>query len=269
MIDEVVIAVVVPAFNEERWIDEVIDSMPGFVDQIVVVDDRSLDGTAEFVRLKCAEDSRVLLVCHETNRGVGAAIISGYRAALLAGAQVVAVMAGDGQMDPSELRGLVEPLLLGRADYVKGNRFKHRRRWDMPLQRLLGSALLAKLTSLAAGVPVGDSQCGYTAIGRRALKALQLDDIWRGYGYPNDLLGALAAAGMAIAEVPVRPVYRGEQSGLRPWHMATIALLIARVGLRRVGAGLADANEQSSVQSSDGSGRLRGAEAAIVGARSC
>jgi hypothetical protein len=107
----------------------------------------------------------------------------------------------------------------------------------MPPARLAGTAVLAWLTRRAAGLPrLSDSQCGYTAISARAIDALgpDLDALWPRYGYPNDLLGALARRRLRIGEVTVRPVYRGEASGLRPWHLATIGYVIGRVAYRRL-----------------------------------
>lgn len=235
MFDHQTIAVVVPARDEARHIAGVVTGMPAFVDHIVVVDDGSRDDTSAIVR---AATRRVDIVCHDQSRGVGAAIVSGYRRALGAGADVVAVMAGDGQMDPADLAGVIAPLLRGEADYVKGNRLRHPAVWRaMPWTRLVGTHLLGRLTSHAIGVPLGDSQCGYTAITRRALGALEdagaLDRLYPSYGYPNDLLSQLALCGQRIAEVTVRPVYRDEQSGLRPWHLVTIGRLIARAAFVR------------------------------------
>jgi glycosyltransferase involved in cell wall biosynthesis len=234
VIDKAIIAVVVPAHDEARWIVEVISAMPAFVDVVVVVDDASTDATATLTR-ETTSSCRVELVRHRHNRGVGAAIASGYRRALELGAEVIAVMAGDGQMDPADLRGLVDPVRLGQADYAKGNRLAHPEVWRrMPRARLLGSLVLSRLTSLATGTRIRDSQCGYTAVSRRALERLDLEALWPRYGYPNDLLGALALAGQRIVERPVRPVYRGERSGMRVWHVAVIGGLIARTGWRRV-----------------------------------
>jgi len=232
------LAVVVPAFNEEPWIAETIRRMPGFVDHIVVVDDASHDRTA--IEAASTGDARVEVICHAQNRGVGASIATGYRRARALGADVAAVMAGDGQMHPDDLEAVLAPILRGEADYVKGDRLRYPGAWRMmPPARLVGTAALAFLTRHAIGVPrLSDSQCGYTAISTRALDALDLDALWPRYGYPNDLLGALARKGLPIREVVVRPVYRGEASGLRPWHMATIGYVIGRAAVRRMAAGL-------------------------------
>jgi glycosyltransferase involved in cell wall biosynthesis len=179
-------------------------------------------------------------VRHPSNRGVGAAIVTGYRAARARGADVVAVMAGDGQMHPDDLLGVVEPVARRERDYVKGNRLRHPEVLAiMPLGRYAAGHVLGWLTGLAIGQPgLSDSQCGYTAISGRAVDALNLDALWPRYGYPNDLLGELARAGLSIGEVGVRPVYRGEASGIRPWHVGTVMYLLGRVIYRRVAAGV-------------------------------
>lgn len=224
------VAVVVPCFREARLITRTISGIPPFVDLIVVVDDGSPDATADAVR--SLRDPRVELVVHAQNRGVGAAIVSGYRTALAAGCDVFAVMAGDAQMAPGDLAAVVAPVALGHASYVKGNRFQHPRARDMPLLRRVAGRLLAVATRWATGLNVDDCQCGYTAISRGALLRLPLSDLWPRFGYPNDLLCMLASRGLSVAEVPVRPVYAGEQSGVRFWHALTILLLIARRSVR-------------------------------------
>jgi glycosyltransferase involved in cell wall biosynthesis len=220
------VAVIVPAYAEERLIQRTLAGVPGFVDEIVVVDDKSPDATSAAVR--AFGTTRVRLVEHHENRGVGAAIATGYRTALAGGAEVMAVMAGDAQMDPSDLSAVIAPVAEGRADYVKGNRFWHAELSAMPLSRRLGGSFLSLLTRFASGLEVDDSQCGYTALSARAARELPLDELWPSYGYPNDLLLLLADRGFSVAEVPVRPVYADERSGVRPWHVATIAGVILR-----------------------------------------
>ena len=220
------VAVIVPCFREARLIKRTISGIPAFVDLVVVVDDASDDGTAEAVR--AAGDPRVELQVHAENRGVGAAIVTGYRVALAADCDVLAVMAGDAQMDPEDLARVIAPVVLGDACYVKGNRFAHARSSDMPLGRRLAGRMLAVATRAATGLVVDDCQCGYTAISRAAALTLPLEDLWPRFGYPNDLLGMLAAHGKRVLEVPVRPVYADERSGVRPWHALSILGLIAR-----------------------------------------
>ena len=222
-------AVVVPAYNEAAWIGDVIATMPAFVDRIIVVDDASEDDTALIARR-----TGVDVLETATNGGVGRAIARGYQRALELGVDLVAVMAGDGQMDPADLATLAEPVIRERADYAKGNRMVHADVRVMPTMRRLGTYVLSWLTSRATALSIRDSQCGYTVANARALSAVELSRLWPRYGYPNDLLGRLARAGMRVVEVPVRPVYRGAASGLRPRHVLVMTLLIARAAWWRL-----------------------------------
>lgn len=209
------IAVVVPAYNEERLLPRTLRSIPDYVDHVIVVDDGSQDDTARSAR---AAARRVELIRHERNRGVGAALVSGYRAALAAGAEVVAVMAGDAQMDPRDLPALLLPLVQGRADYVKGDRLAYPSGYRyVPWWRLLGGVVLTWMTRITSGHwRLRDSQCGYTAATREALLRLPLGRLYPRYGYPNDLLGWIDAMGLRLHQVPVRPVYGDEDSGIHP-----------------------------------------------------
>ncbi len=228
------IAVVVPAFCEERLIARTLRGMPSFVSQIVVVDDASPDRTRDAA--KSVGDPRVCVVRHRVNRGVGAAIATGYRIAFAAGADVCAVMAGDAQMDPQDLWALVAPVLRGEVDYCKGDRMSHpEARRLMPRPRWFGNGMLSWLTERAVGVRVRDSQCGYTALSKRAHAQLPLDKLWPRYGYPNDLLGMLAERGLTVREVVVRPVYADEVSGIGLRHaLFVIPYVLLRVVLRRM-----------------------------------
>jgi hypothetical protein len=144
------------------------------------------------------------------------------------GADVLAVMAGDDQMHPDDLEVLLEPIRSGRADYVKGNRFLHPDAHRMPLPRRLAGRVLSAVTRIATGLRIDDSQCGYTALSTSAARRLDLRDLWPRFGYPNDFLGMLAAEGLRVVDVAVRPVYEDEASGVRPWHVLTITALIVR-----------------------------------------
>lgn len=203
------ISVVVPAFNEARKIAATVQSIPDYIDDIFVVDDASTDGTADVAATANGRVTPVHVLRHGRNRGVGGAIATGYKRALAAGADVAVVMAGDGQMDPADLPALLSPIAEGLADYVKGNRFKHPEIWSaMPKSRIVGNVLLSAATRVTSGYThVFDSQCGYTAIHRRALESIDLGVLWTRYGYPNDLLSRLYVAGVRVVDVPVRPIY--------------------------------------------------------------
>jgi glycosyltransferase involved in cell wall biosynthesis len=210
------VAVVVPAHDEERLVVETLRGLPELVDRIYVVDDASTDATAD--RAGAVGDSRVEVIRHEQNLGVGAAIVTGYKRALEEGIDVTCVMAGDNQMDPSELAGLVEPVARGEVEYAKANRLFSGEAWTViPHTRFLGNAVLSLLTKIASGYwHVADSQAGYTAIGRRMLELLDLDELYPRYGFPNDMLVHLNVWNAKVRDVPSRPIYGvGERSGIR------------------------------------------------------
>lgn len=201
------LAVVIPAFNEEHKLAAVLAGLPAYLDHVLVVDDGSADGTAAVARTVARPGLEVLR--HDRNLGVGAAVATGYRRALALGCDATLVMAGDGQMDPRDVPRLLAPIVEGRADYVKGNRFACREVWRaMPATRLCGNIALSLLTRLSSGYRhVFDSQCGFTAATRGALLAVDLSALFPRYGYPNDLLARLWAAGARVVDVPVRPIY--------------------------------------------------------------
>jgi glycosyltransferase involved in cell wall biosynthesis len=216
------VTVVIPAYNEERLIEGVLDSMPALVDRMIVVDDASVDATPQALeRAHAAHGSRLRVIRRARNGGVGAAIVTGYKASLEEDPEdqgLVVVMAGDAQMDPSELPRLLVPLARGAADYTKGNRLFTGEAWrTIPRHRYLGNAVLSLLTKIASGYwHVADSQSGYTAITSAVLRVLQLDRLYPRYGFPNHLLVELNNYDFRVRDVPIRPVYDvGEVSGMR------------------------------------------------------
>jgi len=228
-------AVVIPSYNASRTVGPVVRRIPAFVRHIVVVDDGSADDTAEI--LAALDEPRLVVLRHAVNRGVGAAIVSGYREALRLGAGIVAVMGADDQMDPDELADLVAPVAAGETDYAKGNRFLAGLAFgEMPFVRWVGNVMLSWLSKPATGYwGVFDSQCGYTAISARALRRLPLDDIYPRYGFPNDMLLRLNLMGATVAERPVTPIYHPHRSHLRVWLVAgPLAWLLARLFVRRL-----------------------------------
>lgn len=201
------IGVVIPARNEIQHIEGVLDTIPDFVDKVVVVDDGSTDGTGELV--KNAELVRL------EGEGVGAAIDSGHRKLLeiIEGEFISVVMAGDGQMDPDDMESLVKPIVEGKAHYAKGERLD--RAGKMPIFRRFGTMLLSILSTLACGQTIRDSQCGYTATSSRVLRNWNWDSSWKGYGYPNFWLMRLSENGWRVSHVPVKAIYEGQKSGIR------------------------------------------------------
>jgi glycosyltransferase involved in cell wall biosynthesis len=210
------VAVVVPAHDEEGLIAATLQGIPGFVDRIYVVDDASKDATAE--RARAVDDPRVEVITHDTNRGVGAAIVTGYKRALADRMDATAVMAGDNQMDPDELEMLTIPVVRDELDYAKANRLFTGSAWKLiPRNRYLGNAVLSLLTKVASGYwHIADSQAGYTVISLRVLQLLDLDRIYVSYGFPNDMLVHLNVWNARVRDFASRPIYGvGERSGIK------------------------------------------------------
>jgi glycosyltransferase involved in cell wall biosynthesis len=210
------VAVVVPAYNEEKLLPATLEGVPTFVDRIYVVDDRSTDATVE--RARSVQDRRVRVVEHERNEGVGAAIVTGYKQALADRIDVTAVMAADNQMDPEDLEHLCAPVARGELDYAKANRLFTGQAWELiPRYRYLGNAVLSLLTKIASGYwHIADSQSGYTAVSLEYLELLDLDRIYKRYGFPNDMLVHLNVWDARVRDIPSRPIYGvGERSGIR------------------------------------------------------
>jgi glycosyltransferase involved in cell wall biosynthesis len=210
------VAVVIPAFNEELNVARTVRDVPAWVDHVLVVDDASHDRT--FLEASRLRRRGLEVLQHPRNRGVGAAIATGYRRALALGVDAAVVMAGDGQMDPADLPALLAPVVGGTADYVKGNRFAHGDVWRvMPPLRIAGNITLSLVTKLTSGYwRLFDSQCGYTVASRRALAVIDAAGLFPRYGYPNDLLARLHAAKLRVVDVPVRAIYGAHwRSGIR------------------------------------------------------
>lgn len=213
------VCVVVPAHNEETQIVNVMDTMPTYVDAVVVVDDASTDNTAEIVGQYCnSSDQNITLIRHSENQGVGGAIATGYTWARDHAMDITAVMAGDGQMAPDDLKNIIKPVVHDEVDYSKGNRLFFGDAWNMiPHYRYLGNSFLSLLTKIASGYwHVTDSQSGYTAINLTALRRIDPHSIYNYYGMPNDLLIKLNQHDFRVSDVNIKPIYNvGEKSGIR------------------------------------------------------
>jgi glycosyltransferase involved in cell wall biosynthesis len=223
------VGVVVPAYNEQELIAATLKSQPEMVDRIFLIDDGSTDATGETARK--TKTPKLTLIRHEKNKGVGAAIVTGYKAAMEAGCDLVVVMAGDGQMDPRQLPKLLDPLVDGRADYSKGNRLLSSTiRHGMPRFRLFGNSLLSFMTKISSGYwDIMDPQNGYAATTRQVLETLPLDELYPRFGYPNDILVKLNAYGFRVTDVIMPPRYGSEKSKIRIWNYTpTVAWLLLK-----------------------------------------
>lgn len=232
------VAVVVPCYNEESQVGKVIETMPTIIDYIVVVDDASRDQTAVIVDEYRKTDGRIVLIRHEVNQGVGGAIATGYKWCRDHNLDATVVMAGDAQMDPEDLPALLEPVLNNEVDYCKGNRLISGEAWkQIPRVRYLGNAALSMMTKIASGYwHIADSQTGYAAINRRALRTIDWDHMYKRFGQPNDLLVRLNIYNFRVRDVEIKPVYGiGEKSGVKPFRMIPrLSWLLFRLFLWRM-----------------------------------
>lgn len=229
------VTTVVPAHNEALHICRVVQTLPDFVDRIIVVDDCSQDGTAE-AALSC-NDSRLLVLRTPSNQGVGGAVVLGYRKALELGSDIVVKMDGDGQMDPEYLSPLLDAIVDHGCDYAKGNRFlASDSLGQMPKRRLIGNIGLTFLTKLASGYwHIFDPQNGYTAIKTEALRALDVDRIHKRFFFENDILVHLNLLNSRVKDVAIPARYGEEVSDLSLIGTGlTFPLLLLRRYLRRI-----------------------------------
>ena len=214
------IAVVIPCYRVGWLVLDVIAKIGPEVGWIFIVDDACPAETGNLVKAEC-KDLRVQVIQHDSNQGVGGATITGYKAAIGTPAQVVVKLDGDGQMDPALIPNLSRLILLGRADYVKGNRF-HRLRdvAGMPVVRLLGNAALSFLTKMSSGYwQLFDPTNGFTAIQRDVLTEMDLDSLAKRYFFESDVLYNLNQLRAVVTEMPMRAVYGDEPSSLNPMRV--------------------------------------------------
>lgn len=210
------IAVVIPCFKVTDHIEDVIASIPSCVSYIYVVDDSCPEGSGAHVE-KAVKDPRVSVLKHDVNQGVGGAVVTGYKQALKNNVDIVVKIDGDGQMNPALIPDFLAPIIEGRADYTKGNRFyRVEDVVGMPFMRVFGNSMLSFLTKLSSGYwPIFDPTNGYTAIHRKALNALPLDKLSKNYFFESDMLFRLNTIRAVVYDVPMKAVYEDETSNLK------------------------------------------------------
>ncbi len=210
------IAVVIPSYKVQRHVLSVLARIGPEVDAIYVVDDCCPERSGQFVQAECS-DPRVQVLFHAHNQGVGGAVMTGYRAAIENGADVIVKIDGDGQMDPSLLPQFVAPLLSGDVDYTKGNRFFHLDAVaSMPPVRLLGNAVLSFMSKLSTGYwDIFDPTNGYTAIRANVANHLPFEKISQRYFFETDMLFRLNTLRAVVMDVPMVAVYGEEKSNLK------------------------------------------------------
>lgn len=210
------IAVVIPCFRVTRHIHQVISAIGAEVDAIYCVDDACPDGSGDFIERE-VNDARVSVLRHEANRGVGGAVMTGYRQAIAEGASVIVKIDGDGQMDPALIENFAAPILYGDADYTKGNRFYDLREIkSMPLLRRIGNLSLSFMAKASSGYwDVFDPTNGYTAIHAEVAKRLPMASISNRYFFETDMLFRLNTLRAVVMDIPMDARYGDEVSGLR------------------------------------------------------
>jgi len=210
------IAVVIPCYKVERHIREVISSIGLEIWRIYVIDDACPEGSGKHIEMQCL-DQRVQVVYHECNQGVGGAVMTGYRAAIADGAEVIVKLDGDGQMDPSLILNFIEPILAGEADYTKGNRFFDLEEIRaMPKVRLFGNAVLSFMTKLSSGYwDLFDPTNGYTAIHADVARHLPFAKISKRYFFETDMLFRLNTLRAVVIDIPMDAQYGDEVSNLK------------------------------------------------------
>ena len=211
------VSIVVPAYNEELLIADTLSSIPSFIDRIYAVNDASKDKTQAIIEEISRKDPRVVPIRHEKNRGVGAAVSSGYKRARDDNMDITVVIDGDNQMDSQLMPSMIDPIVKNHADYTKGNRLlSPEYRGGMSTWRFIGNTILTFLTKFSSGYwNLMDPQNGYTAISHRALERINLDKIYPRYGYLNDLLVKLNVFGFRVMNIEMPARYGREKSKIR------------------------------------------------------
>lgn len=210
------VVAVVPAYNVSTELGEVLRQMPLLFKSVIVVDDASRDETAAVAERYAQLDPRITVVRHDTNRGVGAAMITGFARALESGADIIVKIDGDGQMPLWLVPQLVQPLIDGTADYTKGNRFRDFQAVRaMPFIRRIGNVVLSFLSKAATGYwHCFDPTNGFVAIRADVLSQLPLKKIDPTYFFETSMLSHLYVLGAVVKEVPMPARYAGETSSL-------------------------------------------------------
>jgi len=264
MLQGKIISVIIPAYNEENNIGRVIETIPDFVDRIIIVNDGSTDQTLDRIRSflhsihdrsnlsiphpgnisgyniesSMSENSRILIIHHSGNYGKGAGIRTGYQLCKMLPVNCIATMDGDGQMDPNDLRAICEPVVNDTADYTKGDRLSYKDvRKIMPSIRYLENLALTLLTKISSGYwNITDAQTGYTCISHQKLCEINIDHLYPYYGYPNEMLALLNVQSARLREVQVRPIYESHhQSKMTIIKVIPrITFLLARSYVKRI-----------------------------------
>jgi len=210
------IAVIIPCYNVSKFIKQVIETLPEFIDYVIAVDDKCPSSSGKITKDISISNKKVYTVFHKVNKGVGAAVVSGYLKALELGADIMIKMDGDAQMDPKYIESLILPIVENKADYTKGNRFSDFKALrSMPKVRIFGNSVLSFMLKTASGYwDMMDPTNGYTAIHKNAIKKLDTDTLAKRYFFESDMLINLNIENCVVKDVPIPALYGAEESSL-------------------------------------------------------
>jgi glycosyltransferase involved in cell wall biosynthesis len=221
--DPELVLALIPAYQEAPRVAAVVTGAARYL-PVVVVDDGSTDGTAD-----AAEAAGATVLRQVPNAGKGAALRTGFRYALEAGAAAVVTLDADGQHDPGEIPGFLERFALDRPSLVIGQRDLA----SMPPVRRLANTLGGMTLAVTLGRTVPDNQSGFRLIDRTLMRAL-LDSDETGFEFEVEMIARAVALGLPIAAVPVRTIYDGAPSHIRPWRHLREFLRVSRKARRIV-----------------------------------
>lgn len=210
------IAVVIPCYNVASKVREVVEGLPEIIDYMILIDDKSFDNTLTVLQQLAESNNKVVIVKHEDNQGVGAAVISGFKAALALDVDIVLKMDGDNQMDPAYIPLLLAPIQKNQCHVAKGNRFYDIRKLSsMPVVRRIGNIGMSFLIKASSGYwNILDPTNGYLAIKAETLKLLNMDKLDKRFFFESSFLNELNFTGALIKDVPIPPKYSDETSNL-------------------------------------------------------
>lgn len=225
-------AAVIPAYNEEKLIGKTVDTLPSFIDHIVVINDGSSDNTLDVIKKLAVKNKNITIINNEQNIGLGSSMVKGFKKALQLKTDLICVLAGDAQCDPSYLSKMAEELIINNLDYVKANRFVHLEELKaMPKMRKFGNIIITILTKFSTGYySIFDSQNGYAVFTREVLQKISLDMIGKRYDYENTLLIALSIANARLRDYPVPAIYGEEVSTIKVLPTTLRALKVTFTG---------------------------------------
>jgi dolichol-phosphate mannosyltransferase len=211
-----IVSVIIPCYNVARHIEEVINNLPGDIDHIITVNDRSPDDTESIILRLQKTNSKIIYLKHEVNKGVGGAMLTGFAKSLELNCDITIKMDGDNQMDPAYIPALLKPIFENKADFTKGNRFRDLNALKkMPFGRRIGNLGLSFLIKGASGYwNIFDPTNGYFAIRNDALQSFDFKKIHKRYFFESSMLIELYHVGAVVQDVPMKARYGDEVSGL-------------------------------------------------------